>query len=137
MLALTFDPTIDLGRSGARHGYGCFETVRVQAGAPRWHRHHLARLAAGCAFLGLDAPPPEDALAEALGPHLAPLARFARGVLHLVAVDGSLVATFGEAPPPPAAPARIAVAEAVTRFSRSPAARFKTLAYLENRLLQR
>jgi branched-chain amino acid aminotransferase len=134
MLDLTFDPVVDLTRTGARHGHGCFETIRVQAGEARWLALHLERLAAGCAFLGLDAPPASDALAVQLAPALG---RQGEGVLHLVAVDDRLVAAVSPLPPGPALPVRIGVAEAVTRFSRSPTARFKTLSYLENRLLQR
>jgi branched-chain amino acid aminotransferase len=133
MLALTFDATVDLRRSDARHGVGCFETVRVQAGAARWLGLHRERLAAGCAALGLPAPPPEQALAAFLA---AALSRLGDGALHLVAVDGALRASLSAPPPPPALPVRVAVAESVTRFSRSPTAGLKTLSFLENRLLQ-
>lgn len=132
MLVQTFDPQLDLNRSDARHGRGLFETVRVQAGAARWLDLHLERLAAGCAFLGLDAPPPAAEVAA----HVAPaLARQGAGLLHLVAVDDRLLASVTAAPPAPALPVRIALAELVTRFSQSPLSRFKTLSYLENRLL--
>ncbi len=133
MLALTFEAHVDLTRSDARHGLGCFETVRVQGGAARWLGLHLERLAAGCAALGLPAPPPDEEVARFLGEAVA---RRGDGVLHLVALDGHLRATLSPAPPAPSLPVRIGVAEAVTRFSRGATARFKTLSYLENRLLQ-
>lgn len=133
MLALTFDGTVDLRRSDARHGVGCFETVRVQAGAARWLGLHRERLAAGCAALGLPAPPQEQELAAFLA---AGLSRLAEGVLRLVAVDGALQASLSAPPPPPALPVSVALAETVTRFSRSPTARLKTLSSLDNRLLQ-
>jgi branched-chain amino acid aminotransferase len=137
MLALTFDRSawnVDLGRSDARHGYGLFETVRVQDGAARWLPHHVARLAAGCAFLGLPPPPGSDELAARLA---APLRELGAGALHLVAADGLLRARWGAAPPAPALPARIALATSVVRHGGSPGCRFKTLSYLDNRLLQR
>ena len=137
MLVLTVDPaawSVDLGRSDARHGYGLFETVRVQDGAARWLPLHLERLAAGCAFLGLAPPPGPDALAARLA---APLGALRAGVLHLVAADGLLRARWGRAPPAPEVPARIAVAASAVRLAGSATCRFKTLSYLENRLLQR
>jgi branched-chain amino acid aminotransferase len=137
MLVLTVDPSawsVDLGRSDARHGYGLFETIRVQDGAARWLPLHLERLAAGCAFLGLAPPPGPDAIAARLA---APLRALGAGALHLVAADGLLRARWGPAPPPPAVPARVAIATSVVRHGASATSRFKTLSYLENRLLHR
>lgn len=137
MLVLTLDPdawSVELDRSDARHGYGLFETVRVQGGAARWLPLHHARLAAGCAFLGLPPPPGPDALAARLA---APLRALGAGVLHLVAADGLLRARWGAAPPAPEAPARIALAASVVRYAASATCRFKTLSYLDNRLLHR
>lgn len=132
MLALSLEHTLDLGTSDVRHGYGCFETIRVQDGAARWLDLHLERLAAGCAFLGLEAPPDEEAIAAFLAPYLPE-----RGVLHLTAVDGQLLARIGSAPAPVVGSVTLAIAEDVVRFSGSPLTRFKTLSYLENRLLHR
>ncbi len=137
MLALTLDPeawTIDLGRSDARHGRGLFETVRVQDGAARWLPHHLERLAAGCAFFGLPPPPGPEEIATRLA---AALREQGQGVLHLVAADGLLRARLGPGPAAPPPPVRVAVATSIVRFSGSPLCRFKTLSYLENRLLHR
>ena len=58
MLELLTDTRIDLARSGARHGEGLFETLRVRDGAPLRLAAHLERLAAGARFLGLEPPPP-------------------------------------------------------------------------------
>ncbi len=132
MLALSLEHTLDLGRSDARHGYGCFETIRVQDGAARWLDLHLERLAGGCAFLGLEAPPNEATVADFLAPHLPE-----RGVLHLTAVDGQLLVRTASAPASVAGPVAMAIAEDMVRFSGSPLTRFKTLSYLENRLLHR
>jgi branched-chain amino acid aminotransferase len=132
VLALTFDPEIDLTRSGARHGQGCFETIRVQRGAARWLELHLERLADGCAVLGLDAPPEAGAVVAFLAPSLAGVER---ATLRLVAVDDRLLAAVSPPPSPVVAPVRVAVAEGMARSSRSPLARFKTLSYAENLLL--
>jgi branched-chain amino acid aminotransferase len=83
MLELVTDTRVDLSRSAARHGAGLLETIRVQGGRPRWLPLHLERLAAGCAFLGLEAPPPAAAI-EACAPA-------GLGVLHLLAVDDRLL----------------------------------------------
>ncbi len=133
MLELTFAPGVDLLRSAARHGVGCFETVRVQRGRARWLPHHLERLAAGCTFLGVDAPPDAAAVAARLA---SALERLGDGVLRLTAVDDRLVAAVAPAPPGPPTPVRIAPARGVTRLAGSPTTRFKTLSYLDNRLLQ-
>lgn len=137
MLALTLDANawnLDLARSDVRHGYGLFETVRVQHGAARWLPHHLERLAAGCAFLGLAPPPGPDELVDHLA---APLRALGSGALHLVAADGLLRARWGPAPPAPALPVQVGVARSIVRHGASPTSRFKTLSYLENRLLHR
>jgi branched-chain amino acid aminotransferase len=69
MLELLTDTRIDLAASGARHGEGLFETLRVRDGVPLRLAAHLERLAAGARFLGLEAPPgPEAVLAFLAGP---------------------------------------------------------------------
>lgn len=132
MLALTWDHSIDLGTSDARHGYGCFETVRVQEGRARWLSLHLERIAAGCTFLGLASPPDVAEMEAFLVPHLPK-----SGVLHLTALDGQLLARTDDAPPHLQGPVRLEVAEGLVRFSGNSINRFKTLSYLENRLLHR
>lgn len=136
MLELTADTRVDLARSGARHGAGVFETIRIRQGRPVRLEAHLARLAHGAAFLGLDMAPDAD-LVEA---HLATrtnCAQLESGVLRLLAVDGKLMVSL--APWEPMRPARIdiAVGHRVVRRSSNPLNRFKTMAYLENLLLTR
>jgi branched-chain amino acid aminotransferase len=134
MLELLTDTRIDLAASGARHGEGLFETIRVRDGVPLRLAAHLERLAAGARFLGLEAPPgPEAVLAFVAGP----CAGLACGVLRLLAVDRTLRVTAG--PWQADHPARITlgVSREIRRLSTSPLNRFKTLAYLENRLLAR
>ena len=132
MLELLSDPLIDLTVSGARHGVGLFETIRIRDGAPLRLAAHLERLAAGARFLGLEAPPDPAAVLAFLA---APCAGLACGVLRLVAVDRTLRVTAG--PWSPDRPGRIVLGlgREFRRFSGSPLNRFKTLSYLENRLL--
>jgi 4-amino-4-deoxychorismate lyase len=49
---------------GLEFGDGLFETIAVVAGRPRLLERHLARLAAGCARLGIAAPPSDAVAAE-------------------------------------------------------------------------
>ena len=134
MLELLSDTRVDLAGSAARHGYGLFETIRMRQGVPLRLEAHLERLAAGARFLGLEAPPEASAVLAHLAAHASGGA-LVSGVLRLVAVDRSLLVTVG--PWQPLRPARIelGVSERFRRFSASPLNRFKTLSYLENRLL--
>jgi branched-chain amino acid aminotransferase len=133
MLELLTGALIDLAGSGARHGEGLFETIRVRDGAPLRLAAHLERLAAGARFLGLEPPPDAAALLAFLAGTACP--GLASGVLRLVAVDRSLLVTV--APWQPARPARIllGLSRETRRMSSSPLNRFKTLSYLENRLM--
>jgi len=132
-LVPTLDPVLDLTRSGARHGWGVFETLRLARGRALRLPLHLERLAAGTAFLGLP-PPPAQAEIEAL---LARLPRPDDGILRLQAVDRSLILSAAPLDDAPALPATLDLADSLVRLSSSPLNRFKTLAYLENRLLAR
>jgi branched-chain amino acid aminotransferase len=139
MLELVTARAMDVATSDARHGWGCFETLRVEKGLPRWLERHLARLAGGCAFLGLAPPPPPESIRAFLeslplpGPDLT---SDGDGTLRLIAVDGCLIVRLDGRPAPPAEPLRACLSTRVTRCSASPLNRFKTLSYLENRLLQ-
>jgi branched-chain amino acid aminotransferase len=135
MLELLSGVATDLACSGARHGEGLFETIRVRDGAPLRLAWHLERLAAGARFLGLEPPPDEAAVRAFLGCTDCP--GLASGVLRLLAVDRTLQVTV--APWRPARPARIilGLCRETTRMSSSPLNRFKTLSYLENRLMAR
>jgi branched-chain amino acid aminotransferase len=136
MLELLTDGRIDLARSGARHGFGLFETIRVRDGLPLRLEAHLERLAAGARFLDLEPPPGPEAVLGFLAAR-TPCAGLASGVLRLVAVDRMLLVSV--APWEPARPARIelGVSRELRRMSGSPLNRFKTLSCLENRLLAR
>lgn len=133
MLDLLSDTRVDLAGSGARHGLGLFETVRVRAGRPARLEMHLERLAAGTRAFGLEPPPGPEAVRAFLAA-AGTCAGLGQGVLRLVAVDRTLRA-WAE-PWPGRRPERIRVALAAgRRFSASPLNRYKTLSYLENRLL--
>ena len=136
MLELTLDTRVDLARSGARHGLGLFETLRIQDGQPRWLEAHLARLGAGCAFLGLALPPPAEAVRAFLEAE-GVLRGMGRGALRMLAVDDRL-GIVAEAPPEPLpGPVILGRSFDTTRFSGNPLNRHKTLAYLENLRLTR
>jgi branched-chain amino acid aminotransferase len=136
MLELLTDTRVDLARSGARHGVGLFETIRVRRGAPLRLEAHLQRLAAGARFLGLE-PPPEPPEVLAFLAARTGCRGLASGALRLLAVDRSLLVTV--APWAPDLPDRIelGVSRHIRRISGSPLHGFKTLSCLENRLLDR
>jgi 4-amino-4-deoxychorismate lyase len=48
--------TLDVMDRGLHFGDGVFETLRVDAGQPRFLHRHLQRLSVGCERLGIDAP---------------------------------------------------------------------------------
>jgi branched-chain amino acid aminotransferase len=134
MLELLTGASIDLATSGARHGVGLFETLRVRHGVPLRLEAHLERLTQGTRFLGLAAPPDADCVRAFL--ETRTLCRtLPDGILRLVAVDGQLHVTVAPWEPGPAGPVQVAVSLRWRRFSGSPLNRFKTLSYLENRLL--
>lgn len=56
---------------GFQFGFGAFETIRTRDGRPLLFAAHHARLAASCAALGLEAPPPADELATRVARLLA------------------------------------------------------------------
>lgn len=136
MLELVTAHPLSLADSDARHGWGCFETLRIQQGAPRWLDRHLARLAEGCRFLGLPEVPSPDQVSAFLQAH-TDLGLRNQGTLRLLAVDGLLQVRVDEAPTPLSGPLKVCLSRAVTRLAASPLNRFKTLSYLENRLLHR
>jgi branched-chain amino acid aminotransferase/4-amino-4-deoxychorismate lyase len=125
-------------------GDGLFETVLARNGVLVRLAAHLDRLASGCAALGLPAPDRADAerrmrraLAEAGLDGARAAVRLTltagsggRGLDRPVAPRPRLVATAAPAAVV-ATPARLVTA-AVRRNDQSPAARLKTLAYLDN-----
>jgi len=127
VLDLVTDTRVDLRSSSLRLGAGVFETIRVQAGRPRWLTLHLERLAAGCAFLGLEPPPPAEAIAARVS-----LEGF--GVLRLLAVDGILLAWAGPGEHAAPGPLALGLSRSTVRHP-GPLTRHKTTSRLENHLL--
>ena len=130
-------------------GDGLFETLLARGGEPMLWDAHLARLARGCAELGLPAPDPRGcleaakrALADAGLDETRAAVRLSwsagsggRGVARPAALARRLAVTVSPRPSN-AAPQRLHTA-AVRRNDASPASRLKTMAYLDNVLARR
>ena len=122
-------------------GDGLFETILAVDGVPEHFEAHLQRMIRGCAVIGLDPPSSEAARTLALEA-LAGLGS-GRAVVRLTLTAGS---GRGLERPPASVPRLIATASAapaiqggarlatvsLRRNETSPAARLKTLAYLDN-----
>ena len=129
-------------------GDGLFETIlALDDVLQRWEAH-LARLARGCAVIGIAPPDPaaalaaaETALAEArLGSGRAAVrltltAGTGRGLERPVSATGRLIAQAFPAPLPQE-PLRLAVVP-IRRNETSPLSRIKSLSYLDNILARR
>lgn len=130
-------------------GDGLFETLLARSGELMLWDAHMARLARGCAVLGLPAPEPEacgDAARQALSRAGLDRARAAvrlswtagsggRGVARPQAPAPRLVASASPRPAETGA-ARLHTA-AVRRNDASPASRLKAMSYLDNVLARR
>lgn len=141
--------SLPLNDRGLLLGDGVFETLLVVEGAPVDWAEHMARLAQGCAALGLPAPRDADAWRAAQDALLAAGLETGRGALRITWTAGSggrgldrpetcapvLFATAAPAPAP-AGPLRLITA-ATRRNAGSIAARHKTLSYLDNVLARR
>ena len=138
-------PPVPSDDRGLTLGDGLFETVLAKGGALVLLDAHLARLARGCAELGLPAPD-LDAARVLMAPAAEPGPRIAvrltvtagsggRGVDRPAAPALRMIATSAPAPLPEG-PARLATST-VRRNAGSPASRLKTLAYLDNVLARR
>lgn len=136
MLELSTDARVDLAHSSARYGAGLFETVRILEGRARHLELHLERLAAGCAFLGLEAPPEAAGLEAFLREH-TDCSDLLSGVLRLIAVDGTLCLWVESFDPGDSKSVSLGCSRETRRFSGNPLNRFKTLSYLENIRLSR
>lgn len=86
---------------GLQYGDGLFETLRVEAGEPRFWSRHLSRLRAGCDRLGI--PPPDADVLQHEAHSL--LKGQSRGVLKLTITRGS--GPRGYRPPAAPTPTRI------------------------------
>jgi branched-chain amino acid aminotransferase/4-amino-4-deoxychorismate lyase len=130
-------------------GDGLFETVLFQAGKPVLWGAHVARLQRGCAALGLPAPDPNLLKAEAERAIKDRRLGSARAAVRLTWTAGSggrglirpetptpRLAVSAAASPRPEAPATVIVST-IRRNARSPSARLKTLAYVDNVLARR
>ncbi len=136
MLELTTDTRIDLARSAARHGSGVFETIRIRHGRVLRLEAHLARLAHGTAFLGMDVPP-DSYDVETFLESCTDCARLSSGVLRLLAVDDRMMVSLAAWEPSRPRRIDIGIGTRIVRRSSNPLNRFKTMAYLENLLLAR
>lgn len=127
-------------------GDGLFETLLAEAGELRDFDRHIARMARGCAVLGL-APPSAEA-ARAVAEAAVAEAGFDRAVVRLTLTGGSgrgldrpdatpgrLIASAG-ALSVPEGPVSLATV-AIRRNQTSPLSRLKTLSYLDNVLARR
>lgn len=137
---------IPLDDRGLLLGDGLFETLLARDGTLVLFEAHLARLTAGCRTLGLPAPEAaevrrlcEGAAAGLAGPVAVRLTLTAgsggRGLDRPASPAPRLFATAAPAPRP-RGPAGLVTAS-VRRNEGSPAARLKTLAYLDNVLARR
>ena len=136
MLELVTVSLVDLSSSGARHGAGVFETIRIEEGLARFLRLHLERLGRGTAFLRMDEPPGVEETRRFFQEKMH-ISRIPLGTLRLLAVDDRLVVSAAESIPSPVERADVATSTAIVRLSSSPLNRFKTLSRLENQLLCR
>lgn len=132
--------TVSVHDRGFNYGDGVFETIRVRDGEPEWWDAHLARLARGCAVLGIATPAARDLRAQAR----AQLDTRAEGVLKIVVTRG--IGSRGYSPAQTGAPtvaitlhdlpaplASVAVRWCDLRLSQQPAlAGLKHLNRLEN-----
>ncbi len=136
--------TVPADDRGLTLGVGLFETVLARDGRLAHWEPHLDRLARGCAALGLPAPDRalcavrvHDTLAQAglLKGRAAVRLSWtggsgARGLAAPVAPEPRLLATAAQAAPPPQSLSL--KTSAIRRNPSSPAARIKTLNYLDN-----
>ena len=128
-------------------GDGLFETILAEQGQPVRLEQHLDRLGRGCDVLGLE-PPDRTTARSAVAAALAGIGLAGRSVVRLTLTAGS---GRGLERPPGATPRLIAIASAassplgpvslaivaIRRNETSPAARIKSLSYLDNVLARR
>jgi branched-chain amino acid aminotransferase/4-amino-4-deoxychorismate lyase len=144
------DPkVIPIDDRGFLLGDGLFETVLFQAGKPVLWDAHVARLSRGCAVLGLPAPDAKVLKAEAERAIRDRRLGSARAAVRLTWTAGSggrglarphtltprLVVSAAASPRPEGA--ATVIVSTIRRNARSPSARLKTLAYVDNVLARR
>lgn len=150
MLWGVMDPSvIPIDDRGFLLGDGLFETVLFKAGAPVLWEAHMARLARGCAAIGLPPPDAGRLRAEADRALAERGLEDARAAVRLTWTAGSggrglprpeplapRLVVSAAASPRPEAPVTVAVST-IRRNAHSPSARLKTLSYLDNVLARR
>jgi branched-chain amino acid aminotransferase/4-amino-4-deoxychorismate lyase len=140
--------TVPADDRGLLLGDGLFETILAEAGRLRDWSEHMGRLHRGCAVLGLEPPgaaAAERAAAAALeaqglersraAVRLTLTAGSGRGLDRPASAAPRLLASAFPAPAPQG-PVRLKIVS-VRRNDTSPAARLKTLSYLDNVLARR
>lgn len=133
---------IDPRDRGLLLGDGLFETILVEAGAPRYRRRHYARLRAGTAVLRLPLPLNEAAFGDALAV-TAQANHLTDGILRLTLTRGpgprGIMPAARQQPTvmvtaatlaPVATAARVVIAQNTRRDETSPLSRIKSLNYL-------
>jgi len=143
------DARIDPADRGFTLGDGLFETIQVRDGAAVWLDRHLARLAEGCAVLGIPARFDDAVLAEACAAVIA-AEGIGAGALRLTVSRGAgprgvlppatptpTVLVAGHAGLPPQSPVTLVVARGTCRNQASPLSRVKSLNYLDAVLARR
>jgi len=134
MLNLLIDNNINVSSSNIRHGFGLFETIRIRYGVPLYLDAHIKRLASGTRFLGMEAPPSWEEVLEFL---IVSTDCFAMksGALRLLAIDSNLYVTILSCEPNYPKTIVVGLSNIVTRFSRDIFTRFKTISYIDNKVM--
>ena len=141
----TADSVIALADRGFALGDGLFETLLVRDGEPVFLAEHLARLQASADFMSLPVPYDEPAVRAAIrklaeGEKADMAARITlsrgigpRGILPPKSEAAAPVMIVALSPAPPARSGSIpCILSSIRRNEGSPAARMKTLSYIDN-----
>ena len=138
------DQMIPADDRGLLLGDGLFETILAVDGALVRFTRHIARMARGCAVVGIR--PPEEAAARAMAEQAIERAGLAegraavrltltagtgRGLERPFPATGRLIAQASAAAAAPARPIGLALAS-IRRNETSPLSRVKSLSYLDN-----
>ena len=134
MLNLLTTTNIDIAYSDARHGFGLFETIKIRDGVPLRLDAHIKRLTAGTGFLGMDPPPYYEEVFEFLISRTN-CTSLRSGVVRLMAVDRNLHVIVRSWEPSYPICIDIGLSNKITRFSRNMFTKFKTISYLDNRVM--
>ena len=136
MLNLLNNANVNLEHPDVRHGFGLFETVRVVDGVPVRLDEHLARLTAGAKFLGIDHPPNREDILDFLSMHTN-CDTLPSGVLRLVALGNNLYVMLSSLTPQLPKMISLGISNDIVRFTRNRLTSFKTISYMDNRLMMK